>query len=200
LLNAYVQEKKPRNEEFIPENNGQDQNSDLDDSVVGEENSAEIVKKLREKLKRTEQEKMEYLTGWKRAQADMVNARQRDEEEAHVVREVCKFRPDRRPHSGSRQFRHGNGDKEAWEKADKNWRIGVEYIYNQLLKVLTEHGVQEINPLNQPFDTSKHEAIEYEPVDDPKLDHVVTNVIQKGYALNGKIIKPAKVKVGEYKK
>ena len=51
----------------------------LDDSVVAEENAADAVKKLREKLKRSEAERMEYLTGWQRAKADLINARKRDE-------------------------------------------------------------------------------------------------------------------------
>ena len=92
------------------------------------------------------------------------------------------------------------GNKEAWEKADKNWRIGVEYIYFQLRKALTESGVEEIDPSGKKFDHTLHEAVSYEPVVDEKIDHTVLQVIQKGYILNGKLLKPAKVKVGEYKK
>jgi len=171
----------------------------LDDSVIGEENMAETIKKLRERLKKTTEEKQEYLTGWQRAKADFINARKRDEEER---RDFIKYANERLiedliPVLGS--FEMAMGNKEAWEKADKNWRIGVEYIYSQLRKVLADSGLEEIDPIGKPFDHNRDEAASYEPVDDKKQDHIVTQVIQKGYILNGKVLRPPKVKVGEYK-
>jgi molecular chaperone GrpE len=182
-------------------NKKHDEDNDfLDDSVVAEENATEAIKKLRERLKKAEAEKMEYLTGWQRAKADMVNARKRDEEER---KDFIKFANENLitellPVLES--FDMAMGNKEAWEKADKNWRTGVEYIYSQLKKALADHGVVEINPINQKYDHAQHEAVSYEPETDSKLDHVITHVIQKGYSLNGKVLKVPKVKVGEYKK
>lgn len=208
--------KKPHEDnDIIPEKDAEktadfddfDQSSDamtkedtLDDSVVAEENAAEAIKKLRERLKKAESEKQEYLTGWQRAKADMVNARKRDEAER---KDFIKYAnealiADLVPVLDS--FDMAMGNKEAWEKADKNWRMGVEYIYTQLIKALTENGLVEINPLNEKFDHARHEATTYEPVTDAKLDHVITAVIQKGYSLNGKVLKVPKVKVGEFKK
>jgi molecular chaperone GrpE len=172
----------------------------LDDSVVAEENMAETIKKLREKLKKAEAEKTEYLTGWQRAKADMVNARKRDEDER---REFMKFANERMIEDllpVLESFDMAMGNKEAWEKADKNWRMGVEYIYSQLTKALTDNGLVEIVPVNEKFDHAKHEAVSYEPVTDEKLDHSIIGVIQKGYSLNGKVLKVPKVKVGEWKK
>jgi molecular chaperone GrpE len=190
------------NEEFIPEENGQtaaDASDNLDDSVVAEENAGEAMKKLREKIKKIEAEKMEYLTGWQRAKADLVNARKRDEEDK---REAIKYANENLIEEllpTLESFDMAMGNKEAWEKADKNWRIGVEYIYSQLRKALENNGLVEINPLNEKFDHAKHEAVSYEPVKEEKLDHVIIGVIQKGYSLNGKVMKVPKVKVGEYK-
>lgn len=172
----------------------------LDDSVVAEENMSETIKKLRERLKKTETEKQEYLTGWQRTKADMVNARKRDEEER---KDFIKFANERLIEDllpVLESFDMAMGNKEAWEKADKNWRIGVEYIYSQLSKALIDNGLKEINPLNEKFDHSRHEATAYEPVTDEKLDHIIITVLQKGYSLNDKILKVPKVKVGEYKK
>jgi len=174
--------------------------TELDDSVVAEENATEAIKKLREKLKKFEAEKQEYLTGWQRAKADLVNARKRDEEER---RDFVKYAnenviTDLLPVLES--FDMAIGNKETWEKADKNWRVGVEYIYSQLIKALTENGLKEISPVGQKFDHAHHEAVSYEPVEDPANDHYVIKVIQKGYSLNGRILKVPKVIVGEYKK
>jgi molecular chaperone GrpE len=92
------------------------------------------------------------------------------------------------------------GNKEAWEKADKNWRIGVEYIANQLKKVLSDFGLKEIDPIGKAFDPMRDEAIEHENVNDESKNNTVTNVIQKGYELNGKVLKAPKVKVGDFNK
>ncbi|OHA23976.1 MAG: nucleotide exchange factor GrpE [Candidatus Taylorbacteria bacterium RIFCSPLOWO2_01_FULL_44_26] len=189
------------NDIVIEENtNIADDSAKLDDSVVAEENAAEALKKLREKLKKCEVEKQEYLVGWQRAKADMVNARKRDESERL---EFIKFSNERIVSDlipVLESFDMAMGNKETWEKVEKNWRTGVEYIYSQFRKTLSDYGLQEIDPINQKFDHSLHEASSYEPVNDQNLDHSILEVVQKGYSLNGKVLKAARVKVGEFKK
>ena len=172
----------------------------LDDSVIAEENMAETIKKLRTKLKQSQAEAKEYLDGWQRAKADFINIRKRDEEDK---KQFIKFANeglinDLIPVLES--FDLAMGNKEAWEKADKNWRVGVEYIYSQLKKTLAENGLEEVNPIGLPFDPTRDEAASYEPVTDAGQDHVIIQVIQKGYSLNKKALRPPKVKVGEFKK
>jgi len=172
----------------------------LDDSVIAEENMAETIKKLRAKLKKSQADASEYLTGWQRAKADFVNARKRDEEER---KEFIKFSNERLIESlipVLESFDLAMANKEVWEKVDKNWRVGVEYIYSQLKKTLNESGLEEINPVGLKFDPARDEAALYVPVTEEDQDHVITQVIQKGYSLNGKSMRPPKVKVGEYKK
>ncbi len=172
----------------------------LDDSVLAEDSAQESVKKLKEKLKIAIEEKQKYLDNWQRDKAEFMNARKRDSE---TQREMLKYAnqsivEELFPVLDS--FNLAMGNKEAWEKVDKNWRIGVEYIFNQLKKVLEDNGVIEIDPIGKPFDPQRDEAIEYVPVDSADKDHIITSVIQKGYTLNGKSIKAPKVKVGEFKK
>lgn len=174
--------------------------ADLDDSVVAEESAQETIKKLREKLKKATAEKQEYLTGWQKDKAEFLNARKRDQE---AQKDFARFSNENLiseliPVLDS--FNMAMGNKEAWEKADKNWRTGVEYIASQLKKVLGEFGLKEIDPINEKFNPNRDEAIEHIAVDEEKLNDTVVFVIQKGYDLNGKIIKPPKVKVGEFKK
>ena len=194
-----MKEQNMDNDVVIDNEVDQNSNSDLDDSVVAEENAMEMVKKLKEKLKKAEAERLEYLTGWQRAKADLVNARKRDEAEKQ---EFIKFANERLIESlipVLESFDLAMNNKDAWEKVDKNWRLGVEYISNQLKKVLVDSGLVEVNPLGETFDINRDEATEYVPVDDPKDHHKIVAVIQKGYILNGRPMRPPKVKVGEKK-
>lgn len=197
----FKKDKKQQDDDMVvDETIEKEVNSDLDDSVVAEESGQESIKKLREKLKACEAEKMEYLTGWQRAKADLINARKRDEEER---KDFIKFANERLidgliPVLDS--FEMAMGNKEAWEKADKNWRIGVEYILAQLKKTLADAGLTEIDPTGKKFDAARDEAASYEPVDDESKDHVILQTIQKGYELNGRPMRPPKVRVGEFKK
>jgi molecular chaperone GrpE (heat shock protein) len=60
--------------------------------------------------------------------------------------------------------------------------------------------LEEINPISEKFDPARDEAAEYVPVTDEKQDHIILGVIQKGYSLNKKQMRPPKVRVGEFKK
>jgi molecular chaperone GrpE len=190
--------KDSEDNEIIPENNGGG-NDGADESVVAEESAGETIKSLREKLKKSLAEKADYLAGWQRAKADLINARKRDEE---FRLESIKFAnesliQDLIPVLDN--FNTAMANKEAWEKIDANWRKGVEYIAQQLKKVLEDNGLKEINPQGETFDPVKHEAVDHKPVADKSDDHKIISVAQKGYSLNGKIIKVPKVIVGEYK-
>jgi molecular chaperone GrpE len=177
-----------------------DTETGIDDSVIAEESAAETIKKLREKLKKAEAEKMEYLTGWQRAKADLINARKRDDADRAEFSKYANERLIEELIPTLESFDLAMSNKESWEKVDKNWRMGVEYIYSQLKKALADAGLSEINPLGQPFDHSRDEAAEYVQVSDESQHDKVVAVVQKGYTLNGKPMRPPKVKVGEFKK
>jgi len=192
--------KKPVNtdDEIVPENNGVA--TDLDDSVVANENAAETIRKLREKLKKSEAERTEYLTGWQRAKADLINARKRDETDRAEFTKYANERLIDGLIPVLESFDLAMGNKEAWEKTDKNWRVGVEYIYSQLKKALSEAGLEEIDPTGKLFDHNRDEAAEYIPVEKESDHHKIIFVAQKGYSLNGRVMRPPKVRVGEWKK
>ena len=187
------------NIENIPENNNTS-DQELDDSVVAEENAVEAIKKLKEKIKKIEAEKQEYLVGWQRAKADLINARKRDESERNEFVKYANERLIENLIPVMESFDMAMGNKEVWDKVDKNWRVGVEYIYSQLKKVLNDVGLEEINPIGKVFDHNRDEASEYVPVEKESDNHKILAVLQKGYTLNGKPMRPPKVKVGEFKK
>lgn len=158
------------------------------------ENPTETIKKIREKLRSCEAEKKEYLDGWQRMRADYANARKEDDARRG---EIIKFASeglveDILPVLDS--FSMAFSNKDAWEKVDKSWRTGVEYIHAQILSVLESRGLTEIGKIGEKIDHRIHVVTEIDPTDDPTKEDMVSEVIQKGYRLHSKIIRPAKVK------
>ena len=90
-------------------------------------------------------------------------------------------------------------DKVAWEKVDDTWRKGVEYIYSQMNNIFEEYGVKAIGEEGEKFDPNIHESIDTIETDKKDLEHTVAKVIQKGYKLGERVIRPARVNVYEYK-
>jgi molecular chaperone GrpE len=147
-------------------------------------------------LDKAKAERDEYLAGWQRAKADFVNAKRRMEEEMKSFRQLANEGLIEELLPVLKSFEMAFANKEAWEKADKNWRSGVEYIYSQIKSVLEQNGLQEIDPMGQRFDPNRDEATELTPVSAEADDNKIVAVVSKGYSLNGKLIVPPKVKVG----
>ena len=74
---------------------------------------------------------------------------------------------------------------------------GIELIYNKLMHTLEQKGLQKISPRNEPFDTDFHEAIAMIPAPDEKSKGLVLDCAIDGYKLNDKVLRHAKVAVGE---
>lgn len=82
----------------------------------------------------------------------------------------------------------------ASESADENFRKGVEMIYNQYVGILKKQGVEEIEAMDKPFDPNIHSAVT-QVTDENLGENVVCQVFQKGYIMNGKVIRHAMVAV-----
>ncbi|MDD3080362.1 MAG: nucleotide exchange factor GrpE [Paludibacter sp.] len=74
---------------------------------------------------------------------------------------------------------------------------GVDLIYNKFIAFLTQNGVKEIPTENEAFDTDLHEAITTFPAPDEAMKGKIIDCVSKGYTLNEKVIRFAKVVVGE---
>lgn len=74
---------------------------------------------------------------------------------------------------------------------------GVELIYNKFMHILEQKGLQKISPKNEPFDTDFHEAIAMIPAPSEDLKGKVLDCAIDGYKLNDKVLRHAKVAVGE---
>ena len=92
-----------------------------------------------------------------------------------------------------------------FERAIKSWGSveaedvhleGLKLISSKLQNILTQQGLEEIPAIGLPFNTDSHEAITQIPAPSPELKDKIVDVVEKGYTLQGKVIRFAKVVVG----
>lgn len=181
--------------------------TDAGDDVVFEdasENLAPEIKdrtdKLKARIKELEKKNAELLDSWQRDKAEFVNSRKRDDEQKQEFLKFAKADIIAELLPVLDSFESAFKNKEVWEKVDKNWRMGVEYIQSQLMTTLTNHGLKVINPLGQKYSHTRDEAVETVPVDAEEDNDKILDVMQVGYELNGKEMRAPKVRVGHFKK
>ena len=172
----------------------------IDSDIVFEEDSIRIsdkIKKIQKKLKECEKERQEYLDGWQRARASAVN-REKEiilEREKVISRAKNEVFIELFPILDSFDMAFSN--KELWESVDKNWRVGIENIYSQIINIFDQAGISVIDTDNE-FDHHIHEPVKVEEVDSKEEDGRILSVIQKGYRKDGYILRPAKVIIGKF--
>jgi molecular chaperone GrpE len=127
-----------------------------------------------------------------RTAAELENVRKRaarDVEKAHkfslerIVADLLEVRD-------SLEMALSSGEQSTIE----NLKEGNETTLKLLVAVMQRYGVEEIDPLGEPFDPNRHEAMTMQPSTDAEPDSVLT-VFQKGYALNGRLLRTARVVV-----
>ncbi|HIT38508.1 MAG TPA: nucleotide exchange factor GrpE [Candidatus Caccoplasma intestinavium] len=162
-----------------------------EDSVPVEE--TDTLAAENEQLKaQVEQLKKDYLL----ARADLENFRKRTlKEKADLIRnggESCL--KDILPVIDDFE----RGLQAVGESADvEAVKQGIELIYNKFKTFLDRHGVKEIPTQDADFDTEYHEAVTTFPAPTPEQKGKVIDCVQKGYTMNDKVIRFAKVVVGE---
>ncbi|MBI4708884.1 MAG: nucleotide exchange factor GrpE [Candidatus Portnoybacteria bacterium] len=148
------------------------------------------IEKLRKKLKECREEKEKYLAGWQRAQADFINYKRRQEEQQGewsrmlgegLIKDILPVLDSLE--SGIRNQESGIANKD----------LGL--IRKQLLDILRKYGLEEIKSVGEKFNPEWHEVVEYEENDESHESEIVSAEIQKGYLLNGKVLRAAKVRV-----
>ena len=158
--------------------------------AAGEE--PDDIEGLRARLQEEREKAQSYLSSWQRAAADYQNLKRRIEQErgevgrlanASLVINLLPLLDDL-----ERALRTVD-----IKLAGLTWIDGIWLIYRKFQAVLENAGVQEIAAEGQPFDPKVHEAISEAPGDDGK----VVSVVQKGYALGDRVIRPAMVVVGK---
>ena len=158
-----------------------------DEETSGPEAGAKI-KKLREELKKREAEKKEYLDGWQRARADLINYKK---DEARHFEEFAKFAAE---NLIAELLQVLDGLDLALEhEMPKEVGRGIIMIRSQLEDVLKRHGLEAIKTEGQKFNPSFHESMGETESDGD--EGAVAEELQKGYLLNGRVLRPARVKI-----
>jgi molecular chaperone GrpE len=151
---------------------------DSEDSLEGK------LKKLKKKLKQCQKEKEEYLTGWQRAQADLINYRRRQEQVLEELRKYGQESLIKELLPVLDSLRIGSKENE-----------GVKQVKEQLEVVLKKYGIKEIKARGEKFDPNFHEAVEQ--IESDKKEGTIIEEVQKGYMLGDKILRVSKVKVAK---
>ncbi len=75
---------------------------------------------------------------------------------------------------------------------------GVALVERNIMKTLSNAGLEVIDPLELPFDPNMHEALSTQAAETPEEDHMVAQVYQRGFMLGGQLLRPARVVVKQY--
>ena len=159
----------------------------------------DVVKKLRAEIKTLRKEKEEYLTGWQRAKADYINLQKELDAVRVSVSILTKEKMTEKLLPALDSFEMAFANLEHWEKLDKEWQDGIRSIYKQFLTGLQNSGIETIEDSEVPFDPSIHQSISIVETDDELKDHIVEKVLQVGYKIGDRVIRPAKVTIYEHK-
>ena len=169
----------------------QDTSIELEEEAVEEEGLKDKLKKIRKEFEACRKEKEEYLAGWQRAKADLINAR-KDEEKARG--EFVKFAEE---NLLKELFLIADSLQEAMKTEGGR---GIEYIHRQLQTILGRHGIEAIESEGKKFNPAEHEALVREEVEDKAKDDTILEEFSRGYRMQGKVLRPARVKVGHCRK
>jgi molecular chaperone GrpE len=154
------------------------------------------LKDLREKLDTKEKEAKEYLDGWQRARAELVNKEKQLLSDRQDFIKAGNRRLMEAMLPSLDNFQMAKKNKEVWESVNEGWRTGIEYIFGNMLTAFQDEGLTEINPkLNEKFDVNTMESLGEIETDDVEKDHTIAEVIQSGYKHFDKLLRPAKVKI-----
>lgn len=186
--------------EDIKDNDGKEGLDEGDIIVDKEEGDIQkIIKKNKEKLKVCMDERQQYLDGWQRARADFMNLKKAGETAMAELEPMIKQKMFNQIFPVIDNFEMAFANKEAWEKVDRNWRIGVESIYGSLLRVLNDNGFEQIGAVGDKFDPEKYQPVQAIDTDEKEKDDTVAEVIQKGYKFKNRVVRASRVEVFNYK-
>lgn len=154
------------------------------------------IDSLKKELEGCTKQKEEYLDGWKRAKADYINFKNEQEKRSKEFAQFASMATLMQCLPIAENFRKAFGHLPDSLK-ESEWVRGIEQIYRQLKEMLRVMGVEEYtNLVGISFDPERHQAVGQEQRDDFG-DDIVSQEVEAGYTLHGKVLQAAKVIVNK---
>jgi molecular chaperone GrpE len=169
-------------------------NMNTDENIAGTTNLGELSAQ-EEELERSKEELQEQKDKYLRLFAEFDNFRKRSARESLELRQTA----------GKEVIISlldvlddcDRAEKQLQAAEDSPLKEGVQLVFSKLRSILQARGLKPMQSISTDFDVEKHEAITEIPAQDPALKGKVIDEVQKGYYLNDKIIRHAKVVVGK---
>jgi molecular chaperone GrpE len=183
------EEKPPMDEP--PSQEGLSTGHEQGENGIGraKEVTQEEIPALSKELEAVRRERDEYLENMRRMKAELENSRARMEREHARSVEFASERL-------VKELLFILDNLERALEADGDIKEGVEATREQLVSILAQVGLKPINSEDKNFDPAVHEALMTKPSDEHEEDTVI-QTLERGYVLNGKAIRPAKVVVSK---
>lgn len=170
--------------------------ADAVETVSADDNQADLLQQLEESRAEVDALQKELAELKPRAQAEIQNIRRRAEQDVEKAHKfgLEKFANELLPvvDSLERAIEASQGDDEK----TKAIREGIEMTLNMFLSGLEKFNVEQVNPEGETFNPEHHQAMSMVPAEGVEPNTVVT-VVQKGYLLNGRLMRPAMVMVAK---
>jgi molecular chaperone GrpE len=179
--------KKHKHEEELNENQAMAGEMSIEDERVKANFDA-----LQSQLAEAEAKASEYKDGWARSQAEFQNYKKRLERDNELTYASMKGDIIKKVLPALDDLERALQNRPA----DDSWASGIELIARKLQNILESEGVKRIEANGAVFDPIFHEAITHEPSDDVESGHVIA-VVQNGYMLGERVIRPALVRVAQ---
>ncbi|HEX9389650.1 MAG TPA: nucleotide exchange factor GrpE [Anaerolineales bacterium] len=186
-----TEKKKHEHEEELDENKAEAVATPENTSSEVEQLSAEIDS-LKKQLAEAESKISEYKDSWLRSQADFQNYKKRLERDNEMMYFSMKGDIIKKVLPALDDLERALQNR----RAEDPWADGIELIARKLQNMLESEGIKKIEALGAEFDPNFHEAISNEPANGAKSGHVI-GVVQNGYMLGERVIRPALVRVAQ---
>lgn len=188
-----AKEKKEEVKEEVSEATSTEGSADVESTNNDDSTTETQATTALDDIKKVEAERDELSDKYIRAQAEIVNMRRRNEKE-----QASLIKYDGQKLAKAILPALDNLERAlAVESASEQLQKGVEMVQTDLLKALKENHVAEIEAEGQAFDPNMHQAVQTVPADDDHPADTVVQVLQKGYILKDRVLRPAMVIVAQ---
>ncbi len=170
----------------------QDNNAQTENKEAQNENTIDTLPSLEEQLQTAERKAQEHYDAWMYAKAEGENIRRRASED---VSKAQKFAVERFSNEVLAVKDSLEAGLAVTTENVESFKNGMELTLKQLTSVFEKFNIKEINPVGEKLDPHKHQAIGM--IDSELPANTVASVMQKGYTLNERVLRPALVMVSK---